>query len=180
MQAKGGDGGGCRQRGVLLAQPQRAPKGEHEGRDDGGTEHHAQGAWDGGYQGGGALAEEVGLEARAAEIKGFPCRNPRSIVITRFNSRSLEQLCAMGGITLEDLSQSVAYQEIFGRGLQEGRQQGELEMTIRLLSRRCGMLTSEQEVPIGALPLAQLEALAEALLDFEGPEDLTAWLGALD
>jgi hypothetical protein len=29
--------------GVLVALPQRAPKGEHEGRDDGGTEHHAQG-----------------------------------------------------------------------------------------------------------------------------------------
>ena len=29
---------------------------------------------------------------------------------------------------------------------------------------------------IRALPLVQLEALAEALLDFQGPVDLTAWL----
>ena len=29
---------------------------------------------------------------------------------------------------------------------------------------------------IQSLPLEQLESLAEALLDFQGPEDLTAWL----
>ncbi|MFM9099972.1 MAG: DUF4351 domain-containing protein [Cyanobium sp.] len=29
-----------------------------------------------------------------------------------------------------------------------------------------------------ALPLEQLEALAEALLDFNGPADLTTWLAA--
>ena len=42
-----------------------------------------------------------------------------AIVITRFNGRSLAELCAMGGITLEDFSQSVAYREIFGQGLLE-------------------------------------------------------------
>ena len=31
---------------------------------------------------------------------------------------------------------------------------------------------------IRALPLVQLEALAEALLDFSGPEDLASWLAA--
>ena len=42
-----------------------------------------------------------------------------AIVISRFNGRSLAELCAMGGITLEDFSQSVAYREIFGQGLLE-------------------------------------------------------------
>ena len=42
-----------------------------------------------------------------------------AIVITRFNGRSLAELCAMGGITLEDFSQGVVYQEIFGQGRQE-------------------------------------------------------------
>ena len=32
---------------------------------------------------------------------------------------------------------------------------------------------------IQALPLEQLEALADALLDFQGPADLTAWLAAI-
>ena len=99
-----------------------------------------------------------------------------AIVITRFNGRSLEELCAMGGITLEDFTQSVAYREIFGQGRQEGRQEGELEMVLRLLGRRCGVLSSEQQARIRSLPLARLEALAEALLDFQGPADLAAWL----
>ncbi|MEB3183718.1 MAG: DUF4351 domain-containing protein [Cyanobacteriota bacterium] len=84
----------------------------------------------------------------------------------------------MGGISLEDLSQSVAYREIFGQGLQEGRQEGELEVTFRLLRRRCGKLSSDQESRIRSLPLAQLEALAEALLDVHGAADLERWLAA--
>jgi hypothetical protein len=40
-------------------------------------------------------------------------------LITRFNGRSLKELCAMGGITLDGFNQSVAYREIFGQGLLE-------------------------------------------------------------
>ncbi len=42
-----------------------------------------------------------------------------AIVISRFNGRSLAELCAMGGTTLDYFSQSVAYWEIFGQGRQE-------------------------------------------------------------
>ena len=42
-----------------------------------------------------------------------------AIVISRFNCRLLAELCAMGGITLDHLSQGVVYQEIFGQGRQE-------------------------------------------------------------
>ena len=90
----------------------------------------------------------------------------------------------MGGITLEDFTQSVAYREIFGLGEQRGREQGleqglqagELDITLRLLRLRCGGLSPEQDAQIRALPLPRLEALAEALLDFQSPNDLTAWL----
>ncbi len=98
----------------------------------------------------------------------------------------------MGGITLEDFTQSVAYQEIFGQGRlegrlegrQEGRQEGrlegrlegELDLTLRQLRRRCGDLTPDLESRIRALSLARLEALAEALLDFQAVDDLNAWL----
>ena len=86
----------------------------------------------------------------------------------------------MGGITLEDFTQSVAYKEIFGLGEQQGRdlglQAGELELTLRLLRRRCGPLSPDQEARVRALPLPRLEALAEGLLDFQGPDDLTLWL----
>jgi predicted transposase YdaD len=94
----------------------------------------------------------------------------------------------MGGITLDDFTQSVAYREIFGRGeacgvaLGEarGEARGEAKVTLRQLSRRCGPLSAEQESRIRSLPLERLEALAEALLDFEGMADLNAWLAAND
>jgi hypothetical protein len=49
-------------------------------------------------------------------------------------------------------------------------------VTLRLLSRRCGPLDAEQESLIRSLPLERLEALAEALLDFQGMADLNTWL----
>ena len=88
----------------------------------------------------------------------------------------------MGGISLDDFTQSVAYREIFGRGRQEGRQEGwqegELDLALRLLQKRCGQLAPEQERRVRELPPQQLEALAEAVLDFEGMADLNAWLTA--
>ena len=50
---------------------------------------------------------------------------------------------------------------------------------IRQLNRRCGPLTGATTAQIQALPLDQLESLADALLDFQGPADLTAWLAAI-
>jgi hypothetical protein len=75
-----------------------------------------------------------------------------AILLARFTTRPIPEICAMGGITLEDFTQSVAYKEF------------------------CGGLTPSQEARIRALPLPQLEALAEALLDFQGVADLEAWL----
>ncbi|MFN9244424.1 MAG: DUF4351 domain-containing protein, partial [Cyanobacteriota bacterium] len=119
-----------------------------------------------------------------------------AILLSRFNGRSITESCAMGGITLDDFTNSVAYKEIFGRGLEEGqhkgREEGRLEglqeglqegrqaeaaaVSLRLLQRRCGPLAPDQQSLIQSLPLAELEALADALLDFQGSADLTAWL----
>jgi predicted transposase YdaD len=107
-----------------------------------------------------------------------------AIVMSRFNGRSIPELCAMGGITLDEFSQSVAYREIFGlglqegrqEGLQEGRQEGELEIALRLLCRRCGELSPALDARVRALSSESLEALAEALLDFRDRNDLEAWL----
>jgi len=84
----------------------------------------------------------------------------------------------MGGLTLEDFTQSRAYQEIFGLGEARGEARGEAKVALRQLNRRCGPLGEATTVRIQALPLEQLEALAEALLDFTGPEDLATWLAA--
>ena len=80
----------------------------------------------------------------------------------------------MTGLTVDDFTQRVAYQEIFGLG--EAR--GEAKVALRLLNRRCGPLTAATTAKIQALPVDQLEALADALLDFQGPSDLAAWLTA--
>jgi predicted transposase YdaD len=111
-----------------------------------------------------------------------------AILLSRFNGRSITDICAMGGISVEDFTNSVAYKEIFGLGQQEGRQEGRLEgrqegrqaeaaaMTQRQLQRRFGSLAPEQQARIQGLPLAELEALADALLDFQSSADLSAWL----
>jgi hypothetical protein len=49
-------------------------------------------------------------------------------------------------------------------------------MTQRQLLRRFGPLATDQQARIQALPLADLEALADALLDFQTAADLSAWL----
>jgi len=62
------------------------------------------------------------------------------------------------------------------KGRQEGRQQEAASLVLRLLNRHLGTLEAELEAQIRALPLPQLEALAEALLDFSEPGDLEVWL----
>ena len=103
-----------------------------------------------------------------------------AILVARFSGRTVPEICAMGGITVDDFTSSVAYREIFGLGRQEGRQEGRqteaVAMTLRLLEHRCGTLSPAQQSHIQALPLTVLETLSVALLDFQGPEDLTAWL----
>ena len=84
----------------------------------------------------------------------------------------------MVGITLEDFTQSRAYQEIFGLGEARGEAREGAKVTLRLLTRRCGSIGADTTARIQALPLEQLEALAEAVLDFKGPADLDAWLAA--
>ncbi|MFM7547993.1 MAG: DUF4351 domain-containing protein, partial [Cyanobacteriota bacterium] len=52
------------------------------------------------------------------------------------------------------------------------------KVALRQLNRRCGPLSEATTARIQARPLAQLEALAEALLNFSGPDDLASWLAA--
>ena len=78
----------------------------------------------------------------------------------------------MGGITVDDFTSSVAYREIFGLG----RQTEASALTLRQLQLRCGALNPSQQARIQGLPLTALEILSIALLDFQGPDDLNAWL----
>ena len=96
------------------------------------------------------LRAQVQGTAQAAEIDDVIA----AILVSRFSGRSIPELCAMGGITLDDFTQSVAYREIYGLGRQEGRQAGELDLALRLLQRRCGALSAQQEARIRGAALA--------------------------
>jgi predicted transposase YdaD len=88
----------------------------------------------------------------------------------------------IAGIPRKEIRHTRAAQDWLAAGRQEGeakgRQEGEAAVTLRLLNRRCGPLSEATTAQIQALPLEQLEALADALLDFQGPADLAAWLAA--
>lgn len=64
------------------------------------------------------------------------------------------------------------------KGLQEGRHQGALRAALRLLGRRIGLPGPEAQARLEALSAEALEDLVEAVLDFQGPEDLVTWLDA--
>lgn len=78
------------------------------------------------------------------------------------------------------MQESVIYQDILQRGVQQGRQQGKREeaisLLIRQLRRRFGTIDLSLQGQIGVLSLEQLEELGEALLDFKTLADLTIWL----
>ncbi|MGV0028492.1 DUF4351 domain-containing protein [Phormidesmis priestleyi] len=71
----------------------------------------------------------------------------------------------------------------FARGLQAGEERGEQRqrsLILRLLNRRVGEVPEAVQQQVERLTIAQLEALGEALLDFEQLADLMGWLEALE
>ena len=104
-----------------------------------------------------------------------------TMLFERFPTLSPEQIMVIAGIPTDQLLHTRAAQDLLDRGRQEGEARGRAAeaaaFTLRLLNRRCGLLSDATTAEIQALPLKQLEALAEALLDFSGPADLEAWLG---
>ncbi len=127
-----------------------------------------------------AGSQQIRAEAAGTSLDAEIDEVIAAILLSRFSGRSVPEICAMGGITVDDFTSSVAYREIFGlsrqKGRQEGRQAEAVGISLRLLEHRCGALTASQQARIQALSLSALETLSVALLDFQGPEDLTAWL----
>ncbi len=62
------------------------------------------------------------------------------------------------------------------KGIKEGRQEQGTAMALRLLNRRVGEIKPTLVKRIASLPLAKLEALTDALLDFSTVNDLNQWL----
>ena len=103
----------------------------------------------------------------------------QQILASRPDLKTEEQIMVIAGIPREEIRHTRAVQDWLAEVRQEGRQEGEAAVTLRQLNRRCGPLAEATTAQIQALPLEQLEALADALLDFQGPADLTAWLAAI-
>jgi predicted transposase YdaD len=90
--------------------------------------------------------------------------------------------------TFTDLSQREA-EEMLGISLQEtrfyreaeenGREKEGRSLILRQLNRRFGALPESWSTQITDLSLAQIESLAEALLDFQTIADLETWLEQL-
>jgi len=102
------------------------------------------------------------------------------MLIERFPTLTREKIMEIATIPAKDLRHTRAAQQWIEEGRLEGEAQGralgEANVTLRLLNRRCGPLSDATTARIQALPLQQLETLADALLDFSGPTDLAAWL----
>ncbi len=62
------------------------------------------------------------------------------------------------------------------RGIRQGRQTEGTALVLRQLRRRLGPLPQARRRAIEQLSLPKIEALGEALLDFESPNDLNRWL----
>ncbi|MDS9398811.1 DUF4351 domain-containing protein [Aphanizomenon flos-aquae NRERC-008] len=103
-----------------------------------------------------------------------------SILVNKFTQLTLEEIQKMLNLKEADVTQTQFYQEVLEigekKGLQQGLQQGEANLTIRQLKRRCGNLTAIQEQKVRSLSISQLESLGEALLDFQNMSDLENWL----
>ena len=103
-----------------------------------------------------------------------------TILFERLPTLTTEELMVFAGIPTDQLLHTRAAQDLLDRGRLEGEARGRAAeaaaVTIRQLNLRCGPLSEATTTRVQALPLQQLEAVAEALLDFTGPADLAAWL----
>jgi predicted transposase YdaD len=70
-----------------------------------------------------------------------------------------------------------AEQKGLEQGRQEGRQEEAASLIRRMLTKRFGLLSGEVQGSVTALSIENLEALSEALLDFDNLGELSAWIG---
>jgi predicted transposase/invertase (TIGR01784 family) len=91
-------------------------------------------------------------------------------MVYKFPQMSRQEIAHMLGLV--ELQQTRVYQE----GREEGREEEARSLVLKLLSRRVGAVPSNLLSQVQPLPLDQLEALGEALLDFSQPADLEIWL----
>jgi hypothetical protein len=85
-------------------------------------------------------------------------------------------------LSVNQLSETQFYQDVFQKGREQGLQR-EVDLVLRLLERRCGVLEidylragfRQRQELVRFLTITQLESLGDALLDFNGMANLEVW-----
>ena len=95
-----------------------------------------------------------------------------AILVNKFPQLSTKEILKMLNLKTADVTQTRFYQEVF----QEGQQEGETGLVLRMLTKRYGLLSLAQQEQIRGLNIEQLESLGESLLDFTEISDLDGWL----
>lgn len=111
------------------------------------------------------------LGARPDLFETFDC-----ILLERFPLLTRKDIMEIATIPAKDLRHTHAAQEWMAEGEARGRSAEAAVVALRQPSLVCGPISEATTSRIQALPLEQLEALSEALLQFRGPADLTTWL----
>jgi hypothetical protein len=118
-----------------------------------------------------------------AEVIAFDGRDPRRSAILRLLTNWKISIEIAGQVEAEEeliMVLTQAYLEWEQQTEQTGEERGALKeaqaLILRQLTRRIDTVAPEMRSQIQALPLTQLEALGEALLDFSEPADLETWL----
>jgi predicted transposase/invertase (TIGR01784 family) len=122
-----------------------------------------------------AISTARGFIARSQGNRGI-IDAVSTIMVYKFSNLSRDEVDAMLGIELEQTRvyrEAVAVGETIGEARGEAKEQA---LILRQLKRRVGNISIDLEARIKTLPLAQLEELGEALLDFSQMADLVGWL----
>jgi predicted transposase/invertase (TIGR01784 family) len=108
-----------------------------------------------------------------------------AILVNKFPQLSFEEVLQMLDLKEVNLSETRFYQDVLQKGLEQGREQGleqgvqrEVDLVLRQLQRRCGVLEIDDRDLVRSLTITQLESLGDALLDFNGMADLQVWFKA--
>jgi len=96
-----------------------------------------------------------------------------TIMVYKFEQLSQQEVETMLGITLQETR---VYREVKEEGRKEGRGEEAINLVLRLINKRFGEVSGEMRSLVSSLPLAVLEDLSEALLDFTSLTDLQNWL----
>ena len=121
-------------------------------------------------------AKEIRVQQDIAQL--YPQQKEAVMeLLTEWEIKGMEQGLKQG--LLQGLEQPLLEQgreEGQQAGREAGQQAGALAIVQRVLTKRFGTLDGALLIQLEQQPTVQLEALAEALLDFHSADDLTSWL----